>query len=55
MNVDFDTYLQYNLQDVLLVQKVHEKILAWYRAEYLPRFGSAWENMMRRDMHHTND
>lgn len=55
MNVDFDTYLQYNLQDVLLVQEIHEKILAWYRAEYLPRFGSAWENMMRRDMHHTKD
>lgn len=53
--IDWNVYIQYNLQDVLLVQEIHEKILAWYRAEYLPRFGFAWENMMQHDMHHTKD
>ena len=47
---DWKTFIEYNLRDIEMQQRVHEKIVAWYRSEYLPRYGSAWENMMRYDM-----
>ena len=52
---DWNAFIQYNLQDVRLVHEVHKRIVAQYRAEYLPRYGSAWENMMFHDMHHTKE
>lgn len=49
---DWKAFAEYNLRDIQLQIRVHEMIVARYRAEYLPRYGSAWENMMLRDMHH---
>lgn len=49
---DWKVYLEYNMRDVEFQKKVHERIVAHYRREYLPRYGSAWENMMLHDMHH---
>ena len=47
---DWNTFLEYNLRDIEMQQRVHDKIVARYRLEYLPRYGSAWENMMHYDM-----
>lgn len=49
---DWKVFIEYNLRDVEMLQRVHEMIVARYRQEYLPRYGSAWENMMLHDMHH---
>ena len=47
---DWKVFLEYNMRDIEMQQIVHDKIVARYRQEYLPRYGSAWENMMRYDM-----
>lgn len=47
---DWNAFLEYNKRDIELQQRVHEMIVARYRLEYLPRYGSAWENMMLYDM-----
>lgn len=47
---DLKAFIEYNRKDVEMCQRWHEMIVARYRAEYLPRYGSAWENMMRYDM-----
>jgi hypothetical protein len=49
---DWKAFIEYNMRDIEMQQKVHERIVARYRLEYLPRYGSAWENMMLHDMHH---
>lgn len=49
---DWKMFLEYNMRDVVFQKKVHDRIVARYRIEYLPRYGSAWENMMLHDMHH---
>lgn len=43
---DWKVFLEYNMRDIEMQQKVHDMIVARYRQEYLPRYGSAWENMM---------
>lgn len=47
---DWKEFIEYNMRDIEMQQRVHEKIVARYRQEYLPRYGSAWENMMHYDM-----
>lgn len=47
---DWNAFIEYNLRDLEMQQRVHEMIVARYRQEYLPRYGSAWENMMHHDM-----
>lgn len=49
---DWKAFLEYNMRDIEMQQRVHDAILARYRLEYLPRYGSAWYNMMLHDMHH---
>lgn len=48
--IDWNAFIEYNMRDIEMQQRVHEKIVALYRQEYLPRYGSAWENMMHYDM-----
>lgn len=48
--IDWNAFIEYNLRDIEMQQRVHEMIVAHYRQEYLPRYGSAWENMMHYDM-----
>lgn len=47
---DWKVFLEYNMRDIEMQQKVHDMIVARYRLEYLPRYGSAWYNMMLLDM-----
>ena len=47
---DWNTFIEYNRRDVELSKRLHDNIVAQYRFEYLPRYGSAWENMMFRDL-----
>jgi hypothetical protein len=47
---DWKAFIEYNMRDVEMHQRVYEMIVARYRQEYLPRYGSAWENMMHHDM-----
>ena len=47
---DWNTFIEYNRRDLEMQQRVHDLIVARYRLEYLPRYGSAWENMMLLDM-----
>jgi hypothetical protein len=47
---DLEAFIEYNRKDVEMCQRWHEMIAARYRLEYLPRYGSAWENMMLLDM-----
>lgn len=49
---DLEAFIEYNRRDIEFQHKVHDRIVARYRLEYLPRYGSAWENMMLHDMHH---
>ena len=48
--IDWNAFIEYNMRDIEMQQRVHEMIVARYRQEYLPRYGSAWENMMHYDM-----
>ena len=41
-----EAYLQYNLRDVMMTKHLHEVFYESCRRELMPRFGSAWENMM---------
>lgn len=43
---DFDAYFQYNMMDVRTTVRVHQIFYESCRRELMPRFGSAWENMM---------
>lgn len=43
---DWNAYFQYNLRDVQCTMRTHEIFYAMCRQELMPRFGSAWENMM---------
>lgn len=43
---DYDAYFQYNLMDVKFTLRLKQKLYEAYRRELMPRFGSAWENMM---------
>lgn len=43
---DWDAYFQYNLMDVKFTIRTHEMFYELCRLELMPRFGSAWENMM---------
>lgn len=47
---DWKVFLEYNMRDIEIQQRVHDIIVARYRLEYLPRYGSAWYNMMLLDM-----
>lgn len=47
---DLEAFIEYNKRDVELCKRMHDMTVAWYRIEYLPRYGSAWENMMLLDM-----
>ena len=47
---DWKAFIEYNMRDIEMQQRVHEMIVARYRHEYLPSYGSAWENMMHYDM-----
>lgn len=47
---DLEVFIEYNRRDVELCQRMHELTVARYREEYLPRYGSAWENMMLYDL-----
>lgn len=48
--IDWNAFIEYNMRDIEMQQRVHDMIVARYRQEYLPRYGSAWENMMHYDM-----
>ena len=48
--IDWNAFIEYNMRDIEMQQRVHEMIVARYRQEYLPRYGSAWENMMLHDI-----
>lgn len=48
--MNWNAFIEYNMKDVEMCKKVQDRIIARYRIEYLPRYGSAWENMMRYDM-----
>lgn len=50
---DWNAYIRYNIEDVTFTQRVYELIREAYRRELLPRFGSAWENMMYLMMQRT--
>lgn len=50
---DWDAYIRYNIEDVMFTQRMHKLIIEAYRRELLPRFGSAWENMMQLMMQGT--
>lgn len=52
---DWNAFVQYNMQDVLFTRRMHEIIREAYRRELLPRFGSAWENMMYLMMQGTKE
>ena len=55
---DWKAFIEYNMRDIEMQQRLHDKIVARYRQEYLPRYGSAWENMMHYDMsipHYTGE
>lgn len=47
---DLEAFIEYNRRDVEMCEMMHDMTVDWYRQEYLPRYGSAWENMMRYDM-----
>lgn len=47
---DLKAFIEYNRKDVEMCQSWHEMTVARYRLEYLPRYGSAWYNMMLLDM-----
>ena len=47
---DLEAFIEYNKKDVEMCKRGHDMIVAMYRLEYLPRYGSAWENMMHYDM-----
>ena len=49
---DLEAFIEYNKRDVEMCKRQQEMIVATYRLEYLPRYGSAWENMMLLAMHH---
>lgn len=51
--IDWNAYMRYNIEDVMFTQRVYERIREAYRRELLPRFGSAWENMMQLMMQGT--
>ena len=48
--MNWNAFIEYNMKDVEMCKKVQDRIIARYRIEYLPRYGSAWENMMLLDM-----
>jgi hypothetical protein len=48
--MNWNAFIDYSMKDVELCKKVQDRIIAHYRIEYLPRYGSAWENMMYHDM-----
>ena len=50
---DWNAYIRYNIEDVMFTRRVYERIREAYRIELLPRFGSAWENMMQLMMQRT--
>ena len=43
---DWDAYFQYNMNDVLFSNLIRNIFYENCRRELMPRFGSAWENMM---------
>lgn len=43
---DYDAYFQYNMMDVKFTLRLKQKFYELCRLELMPRFGSAWENMM---------
>lgn len=43
---NWSAYFQYNLQDVCFTLKAAQRFYEACRRELMPRFGSAWENMM---------
>lgn len=43
---DFHKFIQYNINDIMRVQEAERICREHARHELLPRFGSAWENMM---------
>lgn len=43
---DYDAYFQYNMMDVKFTIRLRQKFYEMCRLELMPRFGSAWENMM---------
>ena len=52
---DWDAYIRYDIEDVMFTQRLYERIREAYRRELLPRFGSAWENMMYLMMQGTKE
>ena len=43
---DWNAFVQYNMQDLLFTKRCQEIFYESCRCELMPRFGSAWENMM---------
>lgn len=48
---DWNAFIQYNMNDILFSQDLHDLFYESCRRELMPQFGSAWENMMHYYYH----